>query len=123
MGIGNHDRAFEKATFFDPSGSCHLAIAIQSEPAGKALEIVGQLATRQNGRNPRPHRTLSNLQLSLTGDDRGMADFDALHIGDAVKGTCYAIKGNPQIPSAWPVLSQTEQRAKDADSQCEEKVR
>ena len=96
VGVGDHHRAVEKSGFLDPCGAGHLAIAIFGEPSGKD-RIHGALPARENRRHARADRPNANLQFSFAGNQRAIADFDALHIGDGIERARRAFKWHAEI--------------------------
>ena len=82
--VGQEDRPFEEARLLDPGRARHLAVAVLREPAGEDGVVVGALAARQHDRHARAHRTLSDLELAVARDQRGVPDLDARDVGDRV---------------------------------------
>ena len=58
------------------------------------------LAARQNGGDSGAYRAFADLQLAGAGDQSGVADFDALHVGDGVERAGRAVEGNAQVAGA-----------------------
>ena len=98
--VGDHHRAFEKSGLFHPGRAGHFAVAVLGEPAGKNGIAHGFLAARQNCGDAGADRSLADLQFSFTGDERGVANGYAGHVGDGVERTGRAVKGNAEIASA-----------------------
>ena len=78
VGVGQHDRAFEKAALLDPGHAGHLAVAVEAEPTGENRMIQRAfLAARQDRGDARADRTDADFQLAFALDQRGEAHLDA----------------------------------------------
>ncbi len=62
--------------------------------------ILGVFAARENGGDTGAYRTFSYLELAAAGDERGVADFDTLDVGDGVVGAGRAVEGDAEIAGA-----------------------
>ncbi len=51
------------------------------------------------------HRSLANFEFACAGDERGVADLDAFHVGDGVVAAGIAIEGDSEIAGAGLGLS------------------
>ena len=102
MRVGDHDRPFCEAGLLHPRGARELAVPIQGAPSGKDRVIL--FAARQDRCDARPHRPLSDHQLSLAGDQRGVADLHALHIGDGIELSRSAFERDAEVARPGPAL-------------------
>jgi hypothetical protein len=71
--------------------SGHLAVAVERKPSGKH-RLARILTPRQDGGDAGAD--------GCTGDERGMADLDAVDIGDGIAKAGDAIERHTQIPGA-----------------------
>jgi hypothetical protein len=104
VGVGDHDGTVEKAGVVDPGSACHFAIAVESEPGGEDGVVAG-FSARMNGRDASTNWSLADFEFTFAGDERGVADFDSLDVGDGVVGAGSAIEGNAEIAGARLGLS------------------
>ena len=82
--VGDRDRTFEQPALLDPGRAGHLAVAVEREPRGEHRIGVG-LAARMHDGHAGAHRALADDQLAAAGDQRGVADLDAGHVGDRIE--------------------------------------
>jgi len=59
-----------------------------------------------NGGDAGTNGTFANFEFAFAGDERGVADFDSLHVGDGVVGAGCAVEGNAEITGARLGLSE-----------------
>ena len=90
--VCNRDRAFEKATFFDPRGARHLPVAVQTENAG--INGIVFLPARQNRGHPGSNRSLPDLEFALATDQRGVTNLNTSDVGDRVEFSRRPVKWN-----------------------------
>lgn len=76
-------------------GAGHLTVTVEHEPACED-SVPGGLPAGEDSRHARADRALADLQQALSLDDRRVAHFDALDIGDGIQGP------RRQIPSETP---------------------
>ncbi len=100
MRVGDHHGTFEEAGFLDPSRAGHFAVAVLREPAGENSAGHGIFAARKNCRDARADGTFTDLKLSFTGNQRGVADQNTSNVGDGVKRTGRAVKRDSEIAGA-----------------------
>ena len=101
VGVGDRYRSFEQPAFLHPGRPRHLPVAVQREPGGKDRIGVGLTARVHHG-DARAHRALPHDELAAAGDERGVAHFDAGHVGDRVERPRRAADG--QLEVALPRL-------------------
>src|ERR1041385_4114625 len=107
IGIGDHDRCFEKSRFGNPRCARHFAIAIETVPisingiirftAGKSCSYAGS------------YRSFANHVFALAGDDGGVTHFHTSHVGDCVILSWYSFEGDAEFACAG-FLSERDKR-------------
>src|SRR5579863_3331754 len=98
VGIGDHDGAVEEAGVVDPGSPGHLAVAVEGEPGGED-GVVGSFAAGMNGGDTGADGAGADDEFSFSGDEGGVADFNAGNVGDGIVGTGDAVEGNAEIAS------------------------
>ena len=120
--VGDHHRALEEAGLLHPSGAGHFAISVLRKPSGEDRVVHGIFSARQNSGDAGADWTFADLQLAFTGNQGGVADEDAIDIGDGVEFSSCAVEGNAKIASArlfgYFLLCQRNKRSKEKKEQC-----
>ena len=96
--VRDHHRSFEKAGFFDPRRSRHLAVSVERPPAGEDGVHHGLFAAGKNRSDSGADGAFADLQFSLAGDQGHLADFHTLHVRDGVERAGRAVKRDTKIP-------------------------
>src|ERR1700688_4806760 len=104
VGVGDHDGAVEKAGVFEPCGAGHFSVAVEGEPAPED-RVVGGLAAGMNGGDSGADGAFANFEFAAAGDERGVADFDSLDVGDGVVWAGRAVEGDSEIAGSGIGLS------------------
>src|SRR5580704_3574374 len=99
MSVRDHDRTVEKTGVFNPGSAGHLAVAIEREPGGEDGVVAG-FSAGMDGGDAGADGSGADYELAAAGDERGMADLDALHVGDGVVGAGSPIEGNAEVAGA-----------------------
>ena len=99
MRIRDDYRPFEKAQIIERGGAGHLAVAVQREPASED-RISGIFSPRKNGGDAGAYRANTYLQRAIAGNQRRVANFHALYVGDGVERAGSAVEGNAQVSGA-----------------------
>src|SRR5690348_2915941 len=102
--VGDHDRAFEEAGFFDPSGAGHFTVAVERPPAGHDGVIHGIFAARENGGDASAYGAFADLEFAIAGDERGVADEDAGNVANGVQRAGSAVERDAEITGARLLL-------------------
>ena len=128
--VGDHHRTGEEAGFLEPGGTRHFAVAVEGEPAPEhGIAVRG--AAREDRGDTGAHRSLSDDELPLSGDDRAMPNGHPRDVGNGVQRAGRAVEGNSKSAGAGTILcakslscSKEDQRAETQDgAHCHDSVR
>jgi hypothetical protein len=97
--VCDHDGAVEKAGILEPSGSGHLAVAVEREPAAKD-GIVPILPARKNGGDTSADGAFADYEFAASRNECGVPDFHATDVGDGVIGARRAFERNTEVAGA-----------------------
>ena len=100
VGVGDHHRAFKEAGLLHPSGAGHFAISVLRKPSGEDRVIHGILSARKNSGDSGANWAFADLQLAFSGNQSGVADENAVDIGDGIEFSRCAVKRNAEVSSA-----------------------
>ena len=98
--IGEHHRPFEKAAFFDPGASGHLARAVQHEAAAEHRRRDRRAPARQDGGHAGAHFAAVRKVVN----QRDLADGHAGDVGDGIERAGRAVEWNAEIARPRPGL-------------------
>ena len=97
--VGDHHGSVEEAGIVDPGGAGHFAVAVEGEPGGEDGVVTG-LAAGMDGGDAGADGTFADYEFAAAGDERGVADFDALDVCDRVVGAGGAVERDAEIAGA-----------------------
>jgi hypothetical protein len=82
--VGDRDRRREQSRLADPFESGHLAVAVEPVAAreDRLAHVVG--SSRDDDRDAGPDRPPADDERSLAGDEGGVPDAHARHVGDGI---------------------------------------
>jgi hypothetical protein len=118
MGIRDHDRAFKKSRFLNPSCASHLAITVERIPSCEHWLVDALLTAGENSGDSGAYRAFANDELPFSRDERSKTDFDTGYVGDGVERAGHAVEGNAEIASTRLVLSVREGGEQEHQRQC-----
>ena len=95
MAIGS----FEETALLQPGRAGHFAVAVEREPGAEHRIRVG-LAARVHDRDTGAYRAFADYERTTAGDQRGVTDLYARHIGDGIERTRSAANGQAQLARA-----------------------
>ena len=98
--VGNHDRAFEEATFLYPRCAGHFAVAIQAETAGVNRIVERIVPARNDCGNAGAHRAFAGFEFSVATDQCRVAHLDTRHVSDRVQFARRTVKRHIEIAGA-----------------------
>ena len=114
VGIGHRHRPFQQPALLDPGRAGHFAVAVQREPRGEDRLRVA-FPARVDHRHTGAHRSRPHHQLSASGNEGGLADFDARHVGDGVEWSRRPADGQLEIPLSRLLRVQAERGGDDQE--------
>ncbi len=90
--VRNHHGPHQKTGFFHPGRAGHFAIAILREPTGEDSALHSISSLRQDSGDTSAYRSLTHHEFAFAGNERGVTDGYARHIGDGVEWARCPIK-------------------------------
>jgi hypothetical protein len=93
MRVRDHHGPFKESGFGNPCRTCHLAVAVEREPAGKRERINRAASSWQDCRNAGPNRTAVRKIVDQCHLPYGYAG----DVGNSIVCTRLPIEGNPEI--------------------------